>query len=605
MFYNNRKLQSNSVTERNRKVQEIYKDEMNNECFDCGKSNPEFISANNGVFICRECMSVHYQFSDEVSLIIKNNLFLLNEEQINYIYYGGNRKLLEFINYEFPQLQNYQPEILYKTQAMQYYRDKLYFLVEGGNKPMKPNEHFAYKLINNIVNFPRTEKREKLSSNNINNNYDRNDEIDEFNNRDSDNNSSENEDDINSNLNINNYYHSLGNNDIDDNNNIKSKQNIVDTPNNPSNNNSFVYIKHKMNRNNSFISNKTADRSSTNFRRNKIKLREPENINIVPHNNNSNVNFYQKRDNFFKEMNRLFGANLEDEDNTKEKKGSKNINNTTSNISCKNAKKENNYFYQMNTDNKNFVNNNVQKAYKINKPKNNYYTNYIKNTININNNNTNIYLDENAEFNKNILSKSQCMNNENDNINNNFTFGHNNNIINNVNNNNNNDNNDVYSKSTKNESQFKNKNKNKININIKKKIYIKPKVMEMFNPNDSKNPSIIVDEINNKNYRSVPIDEPKKRLKHKKLNCNLNNDIDVNESGKSEKKDNVIFNTLSPTLVSQEKNNNSLNQQQPNVFSKKNVNYTKKIIKNEKKNNNIIMIMNLEMKELNQYKIIN
>lgn len=162
MFYNNRKLQSNSVTERNRKVQEIYKDEMNNECFDCGKSNPEFISANNGVFICRECMSVHYQFSDEVSLIIKNNLFLLNEEQINYIYYGGNRKLLEFINYEFPQLQNYQPEILYKTQAMQYYRDKLYFLVEGGNKPMKPNEHFAYKLINNIVNFPRTEKKGEI-----------------------------------------------------------------------------------------------------------------------------------------------------------------------------------------------------------------------------------------------------------------------------------------------------------------------------------------------------------------------------------------------------------------------------------------------------------
>lgn len=114
-----------------------------------------------------------------------------------------------------------------------------------------------------------------------------------------------------------------------------------------------------------------------------------------------------------------------------------------------------------------------------------------------------------------FYQKSQCMNNENDNINNNFTFGHNNNIINNVNNNNNNDNNDVYSKSTKNESQFKNKNKNKININIKKKIYIKPKVMEMFNPNDSKNPSIIVDEINNKNYRSVPIDEPKKRLKHK------------------------------------------------------------------------------------------
>ena len=66
MFYNNRKHYTNSIIDRNRKIQEIYKDEMNNECFDCGKSNPDFISANNGVFICKDCMAIHYQFSDEV-----------------------------------------------------------------------------------------------------------------------------------------------------------------------------------------------------------------------------------------------------------------------------------------------------------------------------------------------------------------------------------------------------------------------------------------------------------------------------------------------------------------------------------------------------------
>ena len=65
-------------------------------------------------------MKIHYKFSDDFNLIIKNNLFLLNDEQINYIYFEGNRKLLEFINYKFPQLQNYHPEILYKAQALQY-----------------------------------------------------------------------------------------------------------------------------------------------------------------------------------------------------------------------------------------------------------------------------------------------------------------------------------------------------------------------------------------------------------------------------------------------------------------------------------------------------
>ena len=106
------KFNEDKQSEKNLKIKEIYKDEMNNECFDCGKLNPEFISANNGIFICNDCMAIHYNFSDEVSLLIKNNLFLLNEDQINYIYYGGNRKLLEFINYKFPKLQLYQPEIL-------------------------------------------------------------------------------------------------------------------------------------------------------------------------------------------------------------------------------------------------------------------------------------------------------------------------------------------------------------------------------------------------------------------------------------------------------------------------------------------------------------
>ena len=172
MLYNS-KPQENYQSEKNRKIQEIYKDEMNNECFDCRKPNPDFISANNGVFICKECMAVHYQFSDEVSLIIKNNLFLLNEEQINYIYFGGNRRLLEFIKYKFPKLQEFEPELLYKTQAMQYYRDNLYYLAEGGNKPIKPTENCAYNLIPNLETYTLIQNRENedyINENNSRNN---------------------------------------------------------------------------------------------------------------------------------------------------------------------------------------------------------------------------------------------------------------------------------------------------------------------------------------------------------------------------------------------------------------------------------------------------
>lgn len=53
MFYNNRNSPEHSQASKNRKIQEIYKDELNNECFDCGNENPDFISANNGIFICK------------------------------------------------------------------------------------------------------------------------------------------------------------------------------------------------------------------------------------------------------------------------------------------------------------------------------------------------------------------------------------------------------------------------------------------------------------------------------------------------------------------------------------------------------------------------
>ena len=326
MFYNNRNSPEHSQASKNRKIQEIYKDELNNECFDCGNENPDFISANNGIFICKKCMGIHYQFTDDVSLIIKNNLFLLNEEQINYIYFGGNRKLLQFVTYEFPQLQNLQPEIMYKTQAMQYYRDNLYYLVEGGEKPIPPNDSFAYKLVSDMINYPLTEKREKndyleeVDGNNYEDNYENNynalEEEDETYHLDDEN--------INNiNINMNNSSNNLEN---------KNNENY-----NQINDNIMIPLYKK---NNSFAYNNSGS----------TKIPESESVNIFS-NSNSKDNFYQKKDKFFNEMNRLFGG-YNNNDLSEEQ-------NTNRNIDIK--------------------------TYKVKRPKYNYnYNNYIKNTININ-----------------------------------------------------------------------------------------------------------------------------------------------------------------------------------------------------------------------------
>ena len=311
MFYNINKPQENSQSEKNLKIQEIYKDEMNNQCFDCGKPNPDFISANNGVFICRECMGIHYQFTDEVSLIIKNNLFLLNEEQINYIYYGGNRKLLEFINYKYPKLKKFGPEMLYKTQAMQYYRDNLYYLVEGGNKPIKPTENCAYNLIPNLQGYSlidRNEENTYINNNSRNKHYKMtNGDIYENNsifNSNEENILEEEENDIDSNLNIKSYYttRNENNHSMNDNNHF-----IANLPYNKS----FVYNKRKTN----LINDNDDTNEDKNYNDLKKKnIRQPKKNNLL-RNNSTNNNFHQKRDNFFKEMNRLFGGSgMEDDE---------------------------------------------------------------------------------------------------------------------------------------------------------------------------------------------------------------------------------------------------------------------------------------------------
>ena len=50
----------------------------NNSCFDCGKKYPEYISINNGIFICKICAEYHLLYLKSQSRIIINDLSVLN-----------------------------------------------------------------------------------------------------------------------------------------------------------------------------------------------------------------------------------------------------------------------------------------------------------------------------------------------------------------------------------------------------------------------------------------------------------------------------------------------------------------------------------------------
>ena len=156
-------LRKNNIMfhEKERKMKAIMKDETNNKCIDCNNSKPEYISLNNACFICKSCFKMHQNFPINISKTIKNNLKSLNLKELQYLYFGGNKKLLEFIKYEYPKLIKLNPLIAYKTIAMEYYRNWLKYLIEGGNKPHKPDIEIAYKSIDD---------KEFINKNFLNNN---------------------------------------------------------------------------------------------------------------------------------------------------------------------------------------------------------------------------------------------------------------------------------------------------------------------------------------------------------------------------------------------------------------------------------------------------
>ena len=139
------KSQNNEIVEM---IESIKSEEINNLCFECGTENPEYISINNGIFLCQECVQFHFQLPTQISEIIIDDLYSLTNDDLKKLYFSGNKKLIEFINFEFPKLKQFAPDILYKTRAVEYYRKLLIFNVHGGIKPIKPLFESAYLLIN-------------------------------------------------------------------------------------------------------------------------------------------------------------------------------------------------------------------------------------------------------------------------------------------------------------------------------------------------------------------------------------------------------------------------------------------------------------------------
>ena len=142
------------------------KDEnIDNYCFDCGRKNPEFISINNGIFICKKCAMEHMLLPGGTSILIKNDIKLLAENEILFLEFGGNKKLYEFILNKCPSLINLPRKYLYYSPFISYYQNQLQQLVNEKNKRTKSKkELFQNKLYNLQINSDYSSKEIQFPS---------------------------------------------------------------------------------------------------------------------------------------------------------------------------------------------------------------------------------------------------------------------------------------------------------------------------------------------------------------------------------------------------------------------------------------------------------
>ena len=119
--------------------------DLNKFCVECQKPNPEWVSVNNGVYLCIQCAGIHRGFGVQVSFVRSLEMDKIDELHVKMLKEGGNRKFLEFV--KLYELEKFSQHDKYITKACEFYRTCLQNSVQSGKKfKLGPNMFFKMPL---------------------------------------------------------------------------------------------------------------------------------------------------------------------------------------------------------------------------------------------------------------------------------------------------------------------------------------------------------------------------------------------------------------------------------------------------------------------------